>query len=76
MRSTAIFHVECNSPEINIHPMKGKIAPDQKLMFTVGFISHVETDFYSEIIVHIRGGKALRLPVRACSKIPEIEIEE
>lgn len=28
MRSTAIFHVECNNQEINIHPKKGKIAPD------------------------------------------------
>jgi len=76
MRSTAIFHVECNSPEINIHPRKGKIAPDQKMMFTVGFVSHVEADFFAEIVVHIRGGKALRLPVRACAKVPQIEIEE
>ena len=45
-------------------------------MFTVGFISHVEKDFSAEIIVNIRGGKPLRMPVRAVAKIPEIQIEE
>ena len=42
----------------------------------MGFISHVETDFQAEITVHIRGGKPLKMPVRACAKIPDIEIEE
>jgi hypothetical protein len=76
MRTTAIYHVECNSEELTITPTKGRITADQKALFTVGFISHVETDFQAEIIVHIRGGKPLRMPVRACAKIPDIEIEE
>ena len=42
----------------------------------MGFISHVETDFQAEITVHIRGGKPLKMPVRACAKIPDIRIEE
>jgi hypothetical protein len=33
-------------------------------------------DFQSEILVNIRGGKALRMPVRAVAKIPNITIEE
>ena len=45
MRSTAIFHVECHSEELTISPTKGKIGADQKVVFTVGFISHVERDF-------------------------------
>jgi hypothetical protein len=76
MRSTAIFHVECHSEELSITPTKGKIGPDQKIPFTVGFISHVEKDFYAEIIVHIRGGKTMKMPVRAVSKIPDVEIAE
>lgn len=76
MRSTAIFHVECHSEELTISPTKGRIGADQKMVFTAGFVSHVERDFYSEIIVHIRGGKPLKLAVRAVAKIPDIEIEE
>jgi hypothetical protein len=41
-------------------------------MFTVGFISHVERDFIAEIVVNIRGGKPLKMPVKAFAKIPEI----
>jgi len=76
MRNTAIFHVECNSEELTISPTKGRIPADQKLIFTIGFVSYVEKDFYSEITVHIRGGKSLKMPVRACAKIPVIDIEE
>jgi hypothetical protein len=76
MRSLAVFHVECNSEELSIFPKKGKILADQKLGFTVGFISNVEKDFAAEITVHIRGGKPLKLPVRAKAKVPELEIEE
>jgi hypothetical protein len=76
LRSTAIFHVECGSEELTIFPMKGRIGADQKQIFTVGFISHVEVDFSAEITVHVRGGRPLKLPVRACARIPDIEIEE
>ena len=76
MRSTAIFHVECHNEELSINPKKGRIGADSKMVFTAGFISTVEQDFMTEIIVHIRGGKSLRLPVRACVKIPDIEIQE
>ena len=76
MRNTAIFHVECDSEELTISPTKGRIAADQKMIFTVGFISHVETDFQAEITVNIRGGRPLKMPVRACAKIPDIEIAE
>jgi hypothetical protein len=72
MRSTAIFHVECSSEELTIQPMKGRILADGKLPFVVSFISNVDADFYSEITVYIRGGKPLRMPVRACAKIPDI----
>jgi hypothetical protein len=76
MRTTAIFHVECDAEELTIFPMKGRITADQKQILTVGFVSHVELDFDAEITVHIRGGRPLKLPVRACAKIPDIEIEE
>lgn len=76
MRVTAIFHVECDSSELTITPMKGRIGGESKQVLTAGFISHVETDFTAEITVHIRGGKSLKLPVHACAKIPEIYIEE
>jgi hypothetical protein len=76
MRSTAIFHVECNSEELTISPMKGRITAEGRVNFQVGFISHVECDFQAEITVNIRGGKSLTKEVRACAKIPDIEIEE
>jgi len=76
MRTTAIFHVECDSEELTISPTKGRIGAEQKMLFTVGFISHVEADFQADITVNIRGGKPLKMPVRACAKIPAIEIAE
>lgn len=76
MRSTAICHVECSSEELTISPTKGRIGADQKMTLTVNFISLVETDFYAEITVNVRGGKLLKMPVRACAKIPDIEIAE
>lgn len=33
MRSTAIFHVECNSEELTITPMKGKIGMEGRQTF-------------------------------------------
>jgi hypothetical protein len=72
MRNNAIFHVECSSEELTITPAKGRIGPESKQMFTEGFISHIERDFSAEIIVNIRGGKPLKMPVRAVAKIPEI----
>lgn len=76
LRSTAIFHVENHYEELSIHPLHGKIAPESKYMFTVGFQSAVAADFSAEVVVHIRGGKPLRLPVRAVARIPEIQIEQ
>jgi hypothetical protein len=76
MRSTAVYHVECSSPELTVSQLKGKILGDSKVPFTVGFISHVEKEFSSEITVHIRGGKPLKIPVKARAKIPQLAIEE
>ena len=76
LRQTSIFHVECDAPELTISPMKGKILGDQKMIFTVGFISHVPKNFQTEIVVHIRGGKPLRMLVKASAIIPEIQIEQ
>lgn len=49
---------------------------DQKQPFTISFLSTVEKEFNSEITVHIRGGKSLKIPVRANSIIPDVKIEE
>jgi hypothetical protein len=57
---------------VRIKPSSGKIPPESKLMFSVDFESKVPADFNSDIIVHIRGGKPLRLPIRAVVKIPEL----
>jgi hypothetical protein len=58
MRTSAIFHVECDAPELTIYPMKGKIPADAKFAFTVGFMSTEQIlKFEAEIVVNIRGGK-------------------
>ena len=74
MRNIAIFHIECPYEELSITPKKGRITADQKMMFTASFISNVEKNFQAEIVVNIRGGKTLRLPIRAVSKIPIVEV--
>ena len=76
MRTAAIFHVECNDEELTVYPMRGKIPADSKFAFTVDFNSAVEKDFSTEILVNVRGGKQLRLPVRARVIRPDIYIEE
>jgi hypothetical protein len=45
-------------------------------MFSVDFESKVPLDFAQDIIIHIRGGKPLRLPIRALVKEPELQIEQ
>jgi len=76
MRTPAIFHVVGNSDELSIYPLKGKILGDSKQGFTVGFQSNSSKDFNTEILVNIRGGKQLRIPVRAKAIVPDISIEE
>lgn len=49
---------------------------DQKQSFTISFLSNVEKEFNSEITVHIRGGKPLKIPVRANAIVPDVKIEE
>ena len=44
--------------------------------FNCTFLSNVEKDFQSEITVHIRGVKPLKIPVRANAIIPDVKIEE
>ena len=76
MRTSAVFHVENDDPEIMIQPRKGRIQGDQKCIFTVSFFSSIPKTFESEIVMNIRGGKQLRLPIKAQSIVPEIFIEE
>jgi hypothetical protein len=71
-----VFHVQCDSEEITINPMRGKINGEGKQIFNVSFLSNIEKEFSSEITVHIRGGKPLKLPIRANAIIPDVKIEE
>jgi hypothetical protein len=75
LTSTAIFHIENPHDEVKVRPMQGKILPEAKLMFSVDFESKREADFQSEIIIHIRGGKPLRLPIKAIVKVPELQLD-
>ena len=76
MRTSAVFHVENDDEEIVIQPRKGRIPGDSKCIFTVNFFSAVPKTFESEVVVNIRGGKQLRLPIRAQAIVPNIYIEE
>ena len=50
------------------------------MALTVGFKPEATdepvVDFSATITVHIRGGRALKMPVSACAKIPDIDIAE
>jgi hypothetical protein len=76
MKTAAIFNVECNDPELSVYPKSGKIPADALFAFTIDFISDVEKEFESEILVNIRGGKQLRLPICARVIRPDVYIEE
>jgi hypothetical protein len=45
-------------------------------MFNVNFTSEQEVDFQGDVIVHVRGGKPLKMPIKAFAKIPDLEIEQ
>jgi hypothetical protein len=77
-RTPAIYHVipGPEAEELSISPMKGKIPPDQKITLQVSFMSNVEKSFSTEITVLIRGGKPLKIPVKAQSIVPDVKIEE
>ena len=62
--------------ELTIFPLRGKIQGDQKFPFRISFKSDKVKQLRTEIVVHIRGGKPLRIPVLVNSIIPEIFIEE
>jgi len=76
LKTTAIFHVENDDPELTIMPRKGRIQGDGRCVFTVSFHSNKEKNYDSQIVVNIRGGKQLILPVRAHAMIPDLQIEE
>jgi len=77
LRSMAIFNITCKDDNVlNIYPLKGKIHGDSKVSFTIGFMSEITQDFNSEIVLNIRGGKPIRLPVKANVIAPEVFIEE
>lgn len=76
MRTSAVFEIISQHDELKIFPLKGKINGDQKQAFTVSYQSNTPKEFSSEIVVNIRGGKQLRLPVKAKSIVPDIYIEE
>ena len=72
MKTPAIFHVINDDDEITIQPKKGRIQGDQRCIFTVSFLSNKEKEFDSQIIVNIRGGKQLTLPIRAHAIVPDV----
>ncbi len=72
----AIFHVQCDSEDLTIVPSKGRIMADQLQVFNVGFLSHQEREFNSEITLNIRGSKPIKIPVHATAIVPQVRIAE
>jgi len=77
MRSMAVFNVTCKDKHLlKIRPDNGRIPGDSKMPFTIGFQSDVTQEFNSEIVLNIRGGKPIKIPVKANIIAPEVFIEE
>lgn len=49
LRTQAVYQIINNNDFLTIYPMDGKIPADQKMQFTVGFMSNIEQDFQTEI---------------------------
>jgi len=56
--------------------MRGRINLEGKALLNVSFLSNVAKEFTSKIIVNIRGGKPLEIPIKANSLKPDVKIEE
>lgn len=54
--------------------MRGKIKGEDKAMINVSFLSNIEKEFNSTIMVNIRGGKPIPMPIKANAIIPDVKI--
>ena len=78
-KSSAIFMIDPDSidPSMKISKLKGKIYPQSTEKLVVSFSSNEARKFTGiSIIVHIRGGNPIKVPVSAEVIIPKITIYE
>jgi hypothetical protein len=61
---------------VQITPMKGKIFPEESKELAVKFESKDEVAVKGEILVHIRGGRVLKVPFSGRTVIPDVSIIE
>ena len=64
------------SDDLNISPTMGRIPPDSKQSISCSFMSNIEKQFQTEIEVQIRGGNAIKIPIKAHAVIPQVKMVE
>ena len=76
-KTTAVFKVSPSLPAgITVHPMIGRIPPDSNTELVVTIQSNDERVISDDLVVSIRGGKQVKLPLRAKVIIPHVRIME
>ena len=75
-RVPAVFKIQNEKlpAACDIMPITGKIMPDESKDITVKYQAKEETDIKTDIIILIRGGRALRIPFQVRTIIPQVEI--
>ena len=77
LRSISIVHIENPfKDQLTITPTQEKIMPDIPCTFSAKFKCQNEQKFEGEITALVRGGKSLKIPVKANAIIPKVSIEE
>ena len=76
LRTPAVFHINDASEDLQISPMMGRIPPDSKQSISCSFLSNIEKQFNTEIEVQIRGGNAIKVPIKAHAVVPQVKIVE
>ena len=75
---SAVYQISQESlpPFTEIHPMKGKMNPDQMIGLKVLFMCQEEVKINQEIIINLRGGQPLRVDFQVQTILPKVYILE
>jgi hypothetical protein len=67
---------ESSGASIAVSPMRGKVSGSDTLELEVTMTVNAEGSFSTTLIVDVRGGKSIRLPIKAVASVPAIEVAE
>mmetsp|Transcript_140642 Transcript_140642/g.244902 ORF Transcript_140642/g.244902 Transcript_140642/m.244902 type:complete len:2974 (-) Transcript_140642:636-9557(-) len=69
---TAVFNIDSLVEGITCNPMRGRVAPGQSQELQLCFRPMEATTLSTNLVVNVRGGKTIKLPLRAEARVPSV----